>query len=229
MSSPPTTSRRTAAHSITKTCETEVNPSGDESRDQRPPSALMLMSIAAWPFHRSGQTALGLPTGGVDEVPAQEEPEEHRDEDDHDRSPDELCCGELPAEEQGHDDPELDDQVRGGDLEHHGSGEVRTLAEEAPGERHCGVGARRTGDAQAGRLGSRVVGELSPSMRSIVPFRTGRLDDRGQCEPQDQRPEDLPGHSTGHRQGVTHRMERPHAVPAPLREARARRRALLGC
>jgi len=48
---------------------------------------------------------------------ADEDPQHHRDQHDDDGSADELREGELPAEQQRHDDAELDDQVGGGELE----------------------------------------------------------------------------------------------------------------
>ena len=44
-----TMSRSTAAHSMTKMCETAVNPSGDPSRCKKLPSPCTLMSMPAWP------------------------------------------------------------------------------------------------------------------------------------------------------------------------------------
>src|SRR6266511_1726312 len=73
------------------------------------------MSISAWPSIR--------PTT------PQEEPKNGRQEHDHQRPADELAQRELPAENEGHDDPELDDQVRRGELECHRGGEVRALAD----------------------------------------------------------------------------------------------------
>ncbi len=49
ISRPMTRSRRIAAHSITKTCATEVKPSRENSRRVKDPGAAMDMSIAAWP------------------------------------------------------------------------------------------------------------------------------------------------------------------------------------
>jgi hypothetical protein len=49
ISNPSTMSRNTAAHSITKMWETEVNPSVDERRERRLPFAFTLISMAAWP------------------------------------------------------------------------------------------------------------------------------------------------------------------------------------
>jgi len=48
---------------------------------------------------------------------AHPQPEPEGNQDDHDRSADELGEGELPAHQQREHDAELDDQVGGGDLE----------------------------------------------------------------------------------------------------------------
>jgi hypothetical protein len=52
------------------------------------------MSIAAWP---SGQALVGLFAGLLDQPRADEQPEQHREQHDHDRAADELGRGELPA------------------------------------------------------------------------------------------------------------------------------------
>lgn len=49
ISSPATRSRRIAAHSMTKMCDTEVSPARESSRRRKPPSPRTDMSIAAWP------------------------------------------------------------------------------------------------------------------------------------------------------------------------------------
>ena len=49
MSRPITRSRRMAAHSITNTCDTDVNPSPDSSRRSSEPRARTDMSMAACP------------------------------------------------------------------------------------------------------------------------------------------------------------------------------------
>jgi hypothetical protein len=104
-------------------------------------------------LHRSGPAFTGVPQRIGDQVPAQQDPVQHGDQDDHDRSADELGSGELPAHQQCQQDAQLDDQVRGGDLEDHRGGEAGALAEQRPGQRDGGVGAGRGGDAEAGRDG----------------------------------------------------------------------------
>src|SRR5437763_1191831 len=70
--------------------------------------------------------------------------------------PQNLAGHELPAEQQRHDDPELDDQVGRSDLERHRRGEVRSLAEERARERDRGVGAARGGCPETARHGDRL-------------------------------------------------------------------------
>ena len=128
---------------------------------------------------------------------AQEQPEQHGQDQDHQRAADELGEGELPAHQQRQDDPHLDDEVGGGDLEGHRRREVRALAEQRPGQRHRRVGARAGRRAQAGRHRQRL-GRSSPIQRLDRLLAHDGLDRAGQEEPQDQRPEDLPAHRAGH-------------------------------
>ena len=79
-------------------------------------------------------------------------------------------------EQHPHDDPELDHQVGGGDLEHHRRGEVRALAKQRAGERDRRVRAARRGRAETGRDEQRlrrVVGQqpahLAASRRPPAP------------------------------------------------------------
>ena len=53
-------SRSTAAHSITKTCETDVNPAGERSRRQKLPSPCDAHVHGGVALHRAGQAAVGL-------------------------------------------------------------------------------------------------------------------------------------------------------------------------
>jgi hypothetical protein len=66
----------------------------------------------------------------LEEARGTEPPEQHDDDPDHHRAADELTGGELPAGDERHDDPEIDHQVRRGDLEPHRSGAVRAFATE---------------------------------------------------------------------------------------------------
>ena len=107
-----------------------------------------------------------------------------RDQDDHQRPADELAEHELPAQEQRHDDPELDHQVGRGDLEHHRRGEVRALAKQRARERDRRVGAatrtpRRGRSRPAASAASRraAAGASPPSRRP--PARPPRARTRG--------------------------------------------------
>src|SRR6202050_3459423 len=93
-------------------------------------------------FHRSGTSLSGLGAGGVEEPLPQQQAEQQRQQDDHDRATGELGQGELPAHQQRQDDAELDNQGGGGDLEAHGGGEAGAPTEQRPGQRHGGIGAR---------------------------------------------------------------------------------------
>ena len=103
------------------------------------------MSISAWPSIEPDagpcRPARAPPRPGCW---VRKRAEQQREEDDHQRAADELAERELPAEQQRHDDPELDDEVGRGELERHRRGEVGALAEERPRERDGGVGAATT-------------------------------------------------------------------------------------
>ena len=143
-SRPMTMSRITAAHSMTKMWEIEVTASADRSRRQMLPGAWD--GSCPWrrgpPWTRPPPSAAwaGPPRGSVRAGRARNHSGQ---EDDHHRSADELGQCELPPEEQGEDDAELDDEIGGRDLEHHGGGEARTLAKQRPGQGHRRVGAGR--------------------------------------------------------------------------------------
>src|SRR5581483_1486200 len=180
-------------------------------------------------FHRAEEALLGLRTRLLDEPPAQEDPERESDQHDHERTADELSDHELPAEQQSHDDAELEDEVRRGDLEHHRRREVRALAEERPIERGGRVGARRRRGAERGRgreRARRIGGQEAPHLL----LRDDGLDEPGQREPEDQRPEDLPGHPAREGQGpddlVPDRDAEDHEECAPSGSPRPRWRRL---
>jgi hypothetical protein len=99
------------------------------------------MSISAWALHPSGDAAVRLRARLVDQAATEEDSEEKGEEDDHQRPADELADDELPAEQQPHDDPELDHQVRRGEHERDRRGEVGALAEERARQRDGSVGA----------------------------------------------------------------------------------------
>src|SRR6476646_9715967 len=56
-----------------------------------------------------------LGSGGLEQPGLAEEVEQHGEDDDHQRSADELRGGELPAHQQDQDDAELHHPIRGGD------------------------------------------------------------------------------------------------------------------
>src|SRR5438093_450467 len=58
---------------------------------------------------------------------------------------------EPPAHEHDHDDAQLEDEIGGRQLERHGGGEVRALAEDRTGERDGGIGTAGGGGAEAER------------------------------------------------------------------------------
>ena len=152
-------------------------------------------------LHPPEQAAVRFRARLLDQLPLEEDAEEQRQQHDHDRPADELAECELPAEQQCHDDPELDHQVRGGKLECHRRGEVGALAEQRARQRDGGVRARRRGGAEAGREAQRarrIVGHQPPHLA----LRHHRLHRPRQREAEDQRPEDLPEHAEGEAERV---------------------------
>ena len=167
-----TMSRTTAAHSMTKMWEMDVRAWRDRSRRQRPPRRRDGHVHGGVAFHATRPAPLSAWRRAASRIGrAQEQPEPQRHEHDHDRAAHELGQRELPAEEEGQDDAELDDEVGGGDLEDHGGGEARTLAEQRPGQGHRRVGARRRGRPEPVAT-ARVAGPSSPRSRSTVLRRT---------------------------------------------------------
>ena len=63
------------------------------------------------PFHRAPKPTLGLPTRSLQQSLRQEEAEEKPEQRDHQRPSHELPQGELPAEQDRHDDSELYHEV----------------------------------------------------------------------------------------------------------------------
>ena len=93
------------------------------------------MAILAHADHRlvvvtADDAGLQPPTGLPDERTAQDETAGQREQDDHDRSADELRDGELPTHEDDQHHTELDHEVGGSEHEHHCRDEVRSLLEQ---------------------------------------------------------------------------------------------------
>ena len=186
-------SRRTAAHSITNTWDGGGEP---RRRAQLAPHRAVASDghvhfrVA---LHRAEPPAVGLLARLADEPAGQEQPEEQSEEDDHQRAADELAERELPAEHDRHQDPELDDEVRRGELEDDRGGEVGALAEERARKCDRRIRARRRRDSQRARScerARRIVGHQPLD----ALLRHECLHDRREQEPENERPEDLPGH-----------------------------------
>jgi hypothetical protein len=157
-------------------------------------------------FHGPGQAAVSLLGCLSDEAGTQQCTKEQRQDDDHHRAADELGRGELPAENQGQDDPEFDDQIGAADLECHRGREVRTLAKQRAGQCHRGVRAGRARRAQTGgdceRLGSVVAEQSSDGLSANQRLHHGR-----ECEAEDEGPEDFPRHRAGQLKGVSQSVQ----------------------
>jgi hypothetical protein len=144
-------------------------------------------------LHAAEHAPVRLVTRLVDQPPLEEDAEEQRHKDDHQRPADELAERELPAEQQRHKDPELDHQVRRGELERHRRREIRALAKQRARKRNGGVGAGRGG-------GTKAAGDPNRARRVVrhepthLPLRHHGLHCTREREAEDQRPEDLPEH-----------------------------------
>src|SRR5262249_10024989 len=139
-------------------------------------------------------------------------PEQQREDHDHEDPPNELGRGELPGDQDGEQDAELDHEVRRGELEGHRRGEVGAAAEERSCEGDGRVGARRGRCAEAARdreRAGRVVGEEARDLA----LRDDRLDDAREREAEDQRPQDDPRHAGRDRQGVCDRVDHGRLAP----------------
>jgi hypothetical protein len=85
-----------------------VRPSGERSRDQIEPSVTGHVHVRV-ALHAPLQSAVGLGAGRLDQPTAQQHPEHHGEQHDHERAAGELGEGELPAQQHCHDHAELDD------------------------------------------------------------------------------------------------------------------------
>ena len=140
-------------------------------------------------------------TGLFLEPPGDEQPDPGPHERDQQDPAHELRQGELPAEEDPHHDPDLEDEVRGGELEGHRRSEARALLEDRLRNRNRGVAAGRRGGAE----------QVARAERSLEPgARDPRLDDAREREAQHERPADLPGHLERVRETVADAVEDDH-------------------
>ena len=163
MSRPMTRSRMTAAHSMTKHVRDRGEArAGEAAAAQNGPSAdgHVHGGVA---FHRPGDAALGLLAAPRQQPFAQQQPEQHREQHDHQRAADELGQGELPAHQEGQDHAELDHQVGRGD---------RAEPRGAEGRRadpHRARPRRRPQDADHGQRVQRQLGHLGARLEGVVP------------------------------------------------------------
>ena len=152
-------------------------------------------------LHRADKPAFRLAPGLLEQGGRQQGPEQEREQDDHQRTAHELGHGELPSDEQGQDDPELDHEVGRGELEGHGRGEVGALAEDRASEGDRGVRAGGGGGAKPARDGQGARGVVGQQPCHLGLGDDG-LDDGREGKPDDQCPQDLPEHPEGDAEGV---------------------------
>jgi hypothetical protein len=121
------------------------------------------------------------------------------------RAADELGGRKLPSHQHGHNDPELEHQIGGGELECHGGDEVAALAEDRARESHRRIGAGRAGSAERARDQDRARRSIGQQAAHLA-FGDDGLDHARERKAQDQRPEDLPTHGEGHRKRIKERL-----------------------
>ena len=125
-----------------------------------------------------------------------ERTDEHPHQHDQDEPADELGQRELPAEEDPRHDPELEDEVRRGELERHRGREARPFLEHRLRDRDRRVAARRGGRAERRREPERTC--VAAAQRPLHPRpRHPRLHDPREQEAEDERPRHLPRHLEG--------------------------------
>ena len=176
------------------------------------------MSMAAWPSIDPASARSACCPASRSSLSRRNSRNPDGDHHDHHRPAGEFSQRELPAHQQRKDDAQFDDQVGRGDFEGHRGGEARALAEQRASQRHRGVGAGRRRDAERGGPGQRPRPVIAEQPDDRGPADDG-LNDRGQREPEDQRPGDLPRHRPGNRQRLPHRVHLAHLlrpVASPL-------------
>ena len=139
--------------------------------------------------------------GGLHQLRREERPKHDSEDRDHQDPANELREREPPAHQQREDDPELDHEVRRGELEGHRGGEVRPLAEDGArqGDRRVGTGrGGRSEGARDRQSPRRVVGQQP----AHLGLGHDRLDGGGEGESEHEGPQDLPGHPEGETEGV---------------------------
>ena len=92
-------------------------------------------------------------------------------------------------------------------------GEAGPLSEQRPGQGHRGIGARGRGRPEPGGQGQGPGPVVTQAPDDGAPA-DDRLDHRRQHEPEDQGPQDLPGHRAADQQGVADGVEESHRPAA---------------
>src|SRR5712692_10389300 len=101
-------------------------------------------------FHRTDNTLLSLFASFLNQLGLEEAPKHDRQQDDHQGAADKLADDKLPAQQEGHDDAELEDQVGRSELKSHRGGEVSPAAKERSGKSNGSVRTGRRGRSKAG-------------------------------------------------------------------------------
>ena len=145
------------------------------------------------------------------EPPRDEEADPGPHERDQDEAAEELRERELPAEEDPHHDPDLEHEVRRGELERHrasrGSRPSGTSTSRSRSPRSCTTTRRRRGRSRARPC----AGRGRRARARCASARHPRLDDPGEREAEHERPPDLPRHLERVPEAVADPLEHVHA------------------
>ena len=156
---------------------------------------------------RPASALFGMSTRGFDQPRSQGQPEQHGQQDHHEDAAEVLGRGEGPAHQDHQNDPQLDDEIRRGELENHGRGEAGALDEQRSRERHGGVGAGARGDTEEGREGQ-AAGRVVAQQAAHGLVRNDGLHRAREGEAEDERPQHLPGHVERFPQGQRDRVDK---------------------
>ena len=196
---------------MTKMCEIDVRARLEVHTTPEPAILLDRHVHGGMTLHGAGEASARLRPSAIEQLLAQGQPEEHRQEHDHDGAADELSHRELPSNQQRQDHTQFDDQIGGCDLEDHSGGKAGSCPKQCARQCHGRIGTRRRCRPEAGGDNQRARPIVTQPLLDRGSPHDGLHDSR-QCEPQDQRPQNLPCHGTADGQSMADGVQPPHAA-----------------
>jgi hypothetical protein len=121
------------------------------------------------------------------------------------KPPREFGGDKLPADQDGQNDAEFENQIGGGELERHRRDEIGSFAEHRPCQRHSRVGTGRRRGPETGRNQDRVRRGIG-QQPAHLGLGHDSLNNARQEETKDQRPQDFPPHRESHRERSKERV-----------------------